>query len=325
MKTTSISVVSINTFFICACGSGEPPPPCHGACVDSVSISTEKQSKPASVLNLASPGDTPLDMPWDARDKTLLRIAKQTAPGTDIALGAIIETSIPCAGGGTQTDIRDNVDPPWYSQGDSSTTVYTACVTGNTQTDGQKSYTVDVLTGQPYIDATWSTGTTIARDLTRINLTTGEVAFAIGSMSEQLSVVNNVQYTQVFSGSSNRNWLNNGIEQIGTEQYQVNYAWDETTQIFQWDFDVSSTNTAFGDSAAVTLQTLAGTLGTPPDSGQFRSTKSQFGTTTVSTITATGGGNVLIETDSDGDGIIDTTTTSTWNQLLLDPILNQFI
>lgn len=325
MNTNSqIFFLCLSVFVLSACESSRTPT-CAANCVEASTQGLNEPNGSVNVLNLAATAGDKLETPWDARDETLMRIAKHTTPDSDIVLGAIIETTIPCSGGGTQTDIRDNVDPPWYSQGDTYTTVYTACVTGSTQTDGEQSYSVDVLTGQPYIDPTWTTGTTISRNLTRTNLTTGEVTFAIGSMSEQLGVLNNTQYTQVSSGSSNRNWLNNGVEQIGTEQYEITYTWDETTRVFQWDFVVSSANTAFGDSAATTLQTLTGTLGLPPESGQFRSTKSQFGTTTISTITATGGGNVLIETDSDADGVIDITTISTWSQLLLDPMLNQFI
>ena len=313
----------VTPLFLLACG-GEVTQTCH-TCTDGVSGSLFEYTGSGNILSLAAPGAAQLEAPWDARDKDLMRIAQARTPDAVLTLGAVFEVSTPCVNGGTKTDIQNNEPPPWYSQGDSYTTVFVACVVGDTQTDGQQSYSVDVLTGQPYVDATWTTGTTIARDLTKTNLLSGEVSFSVGSMSEQLGVVENTQFTQVFSGSSNRNWLNNGVDQIGTEQYKVTYSWDQTTQVFQWEFDVSSTNTVLGDSAAITTKILTGTLGSPPDSGQFQSIKTQGNVTTTVTITATGGGDVLIETDSDGDGVIDTTETSTWNQLILDSILNQFI
>ena len=316
--------ICVTPALIVACGAEAPQQTCD-TCTDAVSGSLIEYTGSSNILSLAAPGSSQLETPWDARDKDLMRIAEARTPDSQITLGAVFEVSTACTGGGTQTDIQNNEPPPWYSQGDSYTTVYAACIVGNTQTDGQQSYSVDVLVGQPYVDTTWSTGTTIARDLTKTNLLTGEISFSIGRISEQLSVVENTQFTQVFSGGSNRNWLNNGVDQVGTEEYSVTYTWDETTQQFQWDFDVSSINTVLGDSTAITTQTLTGTLGLPPESGQFKSTKTQGSVTIVATITATGAGNVLIETDSNGDGLIDTVETSTWNQLILDSVLNQFI
>ncbi|MDH5546667.1 MAG: hypothetical protein OEZ43_13820 [Gammaproteobacteria bacterium] len=278
-----------------------------------------------TLLHLAAPATAPLQAPWDARDRGLMRIAAARTPDSDIAKGVVLETTTPCEGGGTLTDTQNNEPPPWYSQGDSYITTYSACVTGDTQVDGTRSYIVDVLTGQPYVDVSWSTGTTIARDIRRTDLISGQVSYAKGSMSELMAVVDGVQYTQILAGSSDRNWFNNGQEQIGIEAYEVTYAWDETTQLFEWDFKVQSNGPVTGESAAETVQTLRGTLGQPPESGQFRSAKTSSGVTSVSTITAIGGGNVLVETDSDGDGIVDNTTETTWRLLLLDSPLNQFI
>ncbi|MDH5219419.1 MAG: hypothetical protein OEX19_17065 [Gammaproteobacteria bacterium] len=316
--------IYVTPALIIACGAEAPQQTCD-TCTDAVSGSLIELNGSGNILSLAAPGSSQLETPWDARDTDLIRIASARTPDSEITLGAVFEVTTACTGGGTKTDIQNNEPPPWYSQGDSYTTVYAACIVGDTQTVGQQSYTVDVLTGQPYVDTTWSTGTTIARDLTKTNMLTGEVSFSIGRITEQLAVVENTQFTQVFSGGSNRNWLNNGVDQIGTEAYSVTYTWDDTTQQFQWDFDVSSTNTVLGDSSAITTQTLTGSLGSPPENGQFKSRKTQGSVTSTATITATGAGTVLVETDSDGDGIVDTVETSTWNQLILDSILNQFI
>lgn len=330
MKTSSLVSIAGLSFFVAACGK-----PCAGDACGTTDTSNKRMpvahsaitttdGPSGNLLTLASPSGR-LEAPWDGANNDLLRIAATRTPGSAVVQAAIIEVTTPCDGGGTVTDTQDNVPPPWYSEGDSYTTTYAACVVGDTQTDGSQSYSVDVLQGQPYIDVSWSSGTTIARDLTRTNLVTGDVSYAIGSMSESLTVVDNIQFTQVTAGESNRNWFNNGVEQVGVESYNVTYAWDENTQIFQWDFVVSSTNMALGDSSAQTVTTLTGTIGQPPEQGSFTTSKTSFGTTTTSTITAIGGGNVLVETDSDGNGVIDLTSETTWNQLILDAPLNQFI
>ena len=278
----------------------------------------------SNLLSLAAPSVAPLNAPWDGRDTGLLNLLKSRQPQSEQVLGAVVEVTVPCSGGGTQTDLTDNVAPPWFSEGDRYETIYSDCVVADTRTNGRRGFSVDIMTGQAYVDPNWTLATTISRDLTRTNLLNNETTFAIGNASEQMTVSNITTHEQLLSGNSNRSWINNGVEQVATEQYQVTYSWDETSLVFSWDFDVASSSTLFGDSTAVSLQTLTGTMGLPPEAGKFQSSETFNGVTSISTITATGGGAVTVELDSNGDGIVDSTTSSTWAELILNPALLPF-
>lgn len=278
-----------------------------------------------NVLSLAGPAAAPLDQPWQGQDTALITMSRSLATGSDVSLTALVEIPVSCSGGGTQTSVTDNVPPPWFSEGDVSKTVYTDCVNGNTLINGEQSFTVDVQTGQPYMQPDWTSKTTIARDLTRTDLTTGNVTVAKGSASEQMVVTGYTAFEQTLSGSDSRNWVNNDVIQQTTQTYNVVYAWDDIARNFSWDFEVSADSSLFGQTSARTLQTLTGTLGLPPSAGQFQTTSTILDVSSISTITALSTGDVRVETDADGDGVVDSTQTMNWNQLMLDSILYQFL
>lgn len=288
-----------------------------------------------NVLSLAGGDLAPLEAPWQARDDQLLRItsnpdlhAGADDDVRDLAMAAITETVLPCSGGGTETLTQDNIDPPWFSAGDTFTTTFDQCLRGNTLYNGQRIFAVDDMVGMPYVDPQWSITTTISRvGFTRSNQLNGEVTLSEGSATTELTGSQvagpfQVEYLQRSFGGWNRSRPNQGTEVTSTSRFDITYGWDNSR--FTWEFDVSLSSSLFGDTEVVSLEVLSGQIGMPPDSGQFRATKSVAAATSIQLVTVLGNGQVQVETDSDGDGVVDNVATMDWFQVMLEPILYQF-
>lgn len=295
--------------------------------------STEISNKPATYLpgvnlfSLISPDGVDVTEPWIAKDQVLLNSLKSRALDGDVSINAITTTTTPCEGGGVSKLIVDNQGAPWYSQGDTFTTSFEDCIRSNTLIVGQRKYSVDVLIGQQFIAPDWSLTTTISRDIVNTDLLTNAVNTNKGVATTEVVVTNTTQYLQTLSGSYESERPNNGQQVVDTAEYLVTYKWDEAPGgSYSWDFDLktTSTNPVFADMLTKTTETLSGPNNQAPETGKMQITKMLDGETSITTITAKGGGVVLIELDNDGDGVIDSSSDSTWQQVVLDPFLYQF-
>lgn len=319
MSASALAASIFGITFLSACDSRLPN--------NSESHRDNDAKTQASVLALASPPNTAASNPWDARDVDVLAAARSRVPGSQLVLAAAVSTTTPCPDGGTTTQTTDNQPPPWFSQGDVYTTTYANCVRGTTELNGEQSFSVDVMTGQPYVDADWSMATTVAwKNLTRTTVGGNDANTVDGTMTEKTTVTNTNTYLQEFSGDSTRTRPNNGTTTTSTETYQISYGWDEVTRAYTWDFSVVSTSPIFGDEDIKSVQTFNGVLGQSPESGQFELRKTDLaGAVSLVKVTAVGGGNVRVETDRDNDGVVDSVETTGWNQLILNSLLYRFL
>lgn len=145
----------------------------------------------------------------------------------------------------------------------------------------------------------------------------GEVFGFDGDMTISLNATDPMNV--VSSLSSNRlTVVENGRNQ-SIEDYNVEFSVDETTGAY-----TITTSGTFIDNAnlggAVTFRTLApfeGTGDEDPQSGQMEITGADGG---IIIITVQGANSVLIEIDIEGDGVIDGTIETTWDEMedLLD-------
>lgn len=295
---------------------------------------TGSQVQNINLLHLAGNESQALETPWVGQDQNLLDTIRNRTPqqfGGRMAR-VVTETQFPCSGGGLQTRTVNNQAPPWFSAGDVYTTTYQDCVLGATLINGARIFSVDSMTGQPYVDSTWETTTTMSRQgFSRTNTVTGNVSLAEGRVTTSLAgtqLATNpgwFAYVQTTSSEFSRQWDNNGATQTRSGSTQISYRWEDTpASAFEWEFDVSLSSSQFGDSAARTLSVLTGIRGQPPESGQLEISRTGIdGVTQRSLVTAIGAGNVRVETDIDNDGVIDTTQTMSWNQLVIEPLLYQ--
>jgi hypothetical protein len=301
----------------------------------------ETTNEPASVVNmlsLASPGGLDQTAPWNAQENGVLNSLQQSFADTSggLTARAVTETETACSGGGVQTRIVDNQDPPWYSAGDVFTTSYSDCVEGNTLTNGSRSYSVDEMTGQPYVTPSWSTTTTMAKtDFSQTNLINNMTTLLNSTDTVALTAeqVPNSPFAFTYTQTTTSTWdntrPNNGVDTTSSGNVDVTYTWEDFSANpnprYTWDFVIDTQSSIFGDNRTESLETLSGPMYQAPDSGVVLMTKTDLnGNTTITRITAQSGGVAQVETDIDADGVFDSTSTQPWNQLMVDPILYQY-
>ncbi|MDH5729448.1 MAG: hypothetical protein OEZ58_10690, partial [Gammaproteobacteria bacterium] len=270
-------------------------------------------------------------------DEEILEIARSMKPGSQLAqqfaAGVISETRIPCPGGGERVRTVDNQGPPWFSTGDIYTTTFVECVQGNVLSNGSRFMSIDEITGQPYVTDQWSSTTTIARqNLVRTNLQTN-LSSSADSRATTSIIATAIPATFGFFSyeqESVREWdlsqPNNGEISTNSGSATIRTTYDDTnTGAFTWWFEISAQSSIFGATSAKTLETLQGITNQAPESGRFEVIKTDLGgASEIHLATLIGNGLVLVESDLNGDGIIDSTTETSWNQLLIDPIIFQF-
>jgi len=321
MRFTQLVTISIFILILGACAEQSPE-------VDSNAPHKPVTYLPGSNLfSLISPDGVDVTQPWNAQDKDLINTLRSRAVSDGVSIAAITTTTTPCEGGGVTRTIVDNQGAPWYSQGDVFITAFEDCIRGNTLIVGQREYSVDVLVGQQFIDPDWSLTTTISRDIVNTDLLTNSINSNKGVATTDVVVTNTTQYVQTLSGGHDNSRPNNGVQVTDTAQYLVTYQWDEAPGgSYSWDFDLktTSTNPVFADTITNTLETLSGPNGQAPETGKMQISQTQDGVTRNRFITAIGAGDVSVELDNDGDGVIDSTVQSTWQEVVLDPFLYQF-
>ncbi len=216
-------------------------------------------------------------------------------------------------GNGNVTFTHVDEDPPGRSTNDSHTTNYNNCQMGTRALNGSSSFTVVELVGVPFESATaWTLTTTGTTDLT-ITFPTNERTVK-SNYNFSSSTADGVQFTRSVRGTSEKTRTLNSVLRTSSSVFNVLRDWNVSTNAYTKEIDISRTG-SFGTRERKTLTPLAG-VGGPPETGVLQLTDTTLtGETSMTTYTALGGGNVLVEVDSNGDGVIDTTTETTWSAL----------
>lgn len=221
---------------------------------------------------------------------------------------AVYTDSNACSDGGTYADSWNDADNDFTdSPGDVYSTTYTNCVAGGVTTNGGVSATLVSFSGAVSADYTMS-GTFDFSNLTVSY--SGYSAGINGDMTYRARRVGSAD-TATISIPSLTISEPNGRTTIANATLQYSY----DTVSFAYSYSVSATisSTAIGGAVAVaTLVPFAGSGAGYPASGSMSVTGA--GNSSV-TLTATGGGNVRLDVDSNGDGVTDSTTHTTWAAL----------
>lgn len=216
-------------------------------------------------------------------------------------------------GNGNVTFIHVDEDPPGRSTNDSHTTNYNNCQSNTRVLNGSSSFTIVELVGVPFEPATaWTLTTTGTTDLT-ITFPTNE-RIVKSNYNFSSSTADGVQFTRSVNGTSEKTRTINSELRTSSSVFNLLRDWNMSTNAYTKEIDISRTG-SFGTRARKTLTPLAG-VGGPPETGILQLTDTAVtGEISITTYTALGGGNVLVEVDSNGDGVIDTTTETTWSAL----------
>jgi len=220
-------------------------------------------------------------------------------------------------GNGSVTYTNNDVDPPGRSTGDNVETVYANCthsvlLAGEVVIDGSINYRVNDLTGTPFQASAWNIDTTASANLT---VSTPVISRTTTSTSNlQYGSADGLIITRAIKGDASYAQSIGAVQSETTRLYDALYAVDTVNQTYETGFDVSKANTNMGSKQYTTTPSFSGTVGQAPEAGAMNITavNAATGVTTITAITALGGGNVQVDTDSNGDGVIDLTEQTTW-------------
>jgi len=268
-----------------------------------------------------------LETPLANVDLDVLLVSAVTNSGrAGISPRALTETVVPCAGGGTMTQIVDDVDPVGLSTGDTRSTVYANCArdaAGVNITNGSRGFTTDEVIGTPFIDATWVSRSTMFRNnFVRTNTASGNSRTTDGSTTTGISITDNNLVSQQANGSGSTSRTNATTSTSSNYDFNLDFNWDVTAQVYEIVFNVNveSTNTQSTGSTVVTNIPITGVLGQAPNAGQLTFQRlTDAVVVSIVTGTAQADGTVLVEVDNNADGVIDTSTVETdWSGVLFN-------
>lgn len=214
-----------------------------------------------------------------------------------------------CSGGGTLTDTWNDADDSLDdSAGDTYSTTYSNCVESGVTMNGGVTATLATLVGDTFADYQ------ISGSFGFNNLSISDSTFSVaidGGMTYSASRTgSNVSVTlQIPSLTTTSAGVSSTIANA-----TLQYSFHESTLAYSYTITATLSGTSIGGQ--VTLSTIAPFAGTGsgyPGSGSVRVTGA--GGSSV-TITAIGGGNVRLDVDSNGDGVVDSSSTMTWAALV---------
>lgn len=214
----------------------------------------------------------------------------------------------PCSGGGTLTDSWNDADNSFDdSAGDGYSTTYNNCVESGITMNGGVSATLGTLVGDTIGDYQ------ISGSFSFNNLSISYSGFTVtidGGMSYSASRTgSNVSVTLQISSLTTTDPSGSSTIANATLQYSLN----ETTLAYSYTISATLSGTAIGGQVTVVTTTpFAGTGVSYPVSGSMRVTGAGGSSVTV---TAIDGGSVRLDVDSNGDGAVDSTSTTTWAAL----------
>ncbi len=244
------------------------------------------------------------------------------APGPEWALEAVTEQTVPCPGGGTLTTIRDDQGPPWPSSGDRYTSIFQACVQGNTTLDGTRSFAFVEITGQPYVTPPWRSVTEVTRAGFTVSGPWGSQR-SDGSGRITLESDDGRRQRQLSEGDWQTSREGPGQLSSARHRYRIDQQWDTVAGVTRLEFDVSSTDSQWGDVFVRTLTPLVGPMNGAPESGRVEIVRvDPSGRRLTTWIEAGRGGQAWVETDLDGDGVADQRVASSWYALGVERYLN---
>lgn len=256
----------------------------------------------------------------------LVPTAAVSALSTDVGALAVTTTVRFCSspppgtvdtGNGNVTTVVDDVDPVGRSSGDSVTETFNSCVQGARTTDGTHSHKINTLTGTPGTGV-FTLDTTRMTDKTTVTATSSTTTKGTSTVNE--SSTDGVTTTRSIVGTDTHTRTAGATTSTSTEDINMNGATDAATNTFTHSGSIKMTSTTRGTHEVTTPTPLSGTIGAPPTAGviliKHTPPAGGTGTASITKVTAQADGTVLLEVDSNADGVVDTTTTTTWSGLI---------
>ena len=232
-------------------------------------------------------------------------------------------------GNGSISVTVNRADTTKPSVNDSYTTTYNQCVQFGRTLNGTSKFTIAALTGVPFslAPAIWSIATIAESDMTITSTTSSRTEKSKYTFSN--GSTDGVTYTKIAEGTSSgsvtRGPVTAPVTTTQSSNFKMTLADNHNTNLYTHTMSVgrkTDTRDVLIDTPTPLVGKL-GTFGTAPDSGSIKVTRTTVATATtpatksITTITVTTGGNARVDVDSNGDGVIDSTSTVTWRVAIL--------
>ncbi len=233
-------------------------------------------------------------------------------------------------GNGSITVVVARADPAKPTAKDSYTTTYSKCVRSGRTLDGNSTFIIDALTGDPKLPppAIWSIATTAESNMTITSATSSRTEKSKYTFSN--GTTDGVTYSKVADGTSSGSITRAAVTTTQSGKFKMTLDDNHNTNLYTHTMLVDKKNSVRGDLLIETPTPLVGPLGTlgrAPNSGVIKVTHTTLATATtpatksITTITALAGGNARLDIDSNGDGVIDSTSTVPWTLAILSLFL----
>ena len=215
--------------------------------------------------------------------------------------------TLPCESGSLTDTWNDADDDFTDSAGDSYSTTYNNCVEGGVTMNGGVGATLGTLVGDTsgdyQISGSFSfNNLSISYSGFAVTID-GDMTYSASRTGSQVSVTLQIPSLTTTDPSGSSTIAN------ATLQYSLN----ESTLAYSYTISATLSGTTIGGQVTVaTITPFEGTGVGYPESGSMRITGA--GDSSV-TVTAIGGGSVRLDVDSNGDGTVDSTSTTTWAAL----------
>ncbi len=286
----------------------------------------EEQAKPSASADTNTTTDVADNTNYAtlAADEVQHALTFATPPGIAVTTVYFCSSPTPLTtdtGNGSISVTVDDVAPAGRSAGDSYSTTYNKCVQFGRMLDGTSSFTINALSGVLFspAPAIWSIATTAVSDMTITSATSTRTEKSSYKFSN--GSTDGVTYTKIAEGTSTGSVTRATVTTTQSSNFKMTLADNHNTNLYTHTMSVNKKGGARGDVLIETPTPLVGPLGTfgrAPDSGSIKVTRTTAATATtaatksITTITAIGGGNARVDVDSNGDGVINSTSTVTW-------------
>lgn len=334
--SSSIGLISAVALILGGCGGGgdgtkstdnnSALPPVNSTVVDGVTTQqTDEQIKTDASLQLEAVALALGSSSGDPTSTESLIEAQQVAQFANGSIGtfAVTTATIFCGadptadtGNGSIITVRDDVDPPGTSTGDTVKVTFTDCNQFGRMINGSRTYTVVNASGTPGPGAVFALETTRSADMTTVS--TRGTRLSVNTAAAKISSTGTVVTATNSGDGTDTMTLVGGTPDSNARTFSAESTHDSSNQTFTRSFKSTSKSTTQGDQTVETITPLSGVAGAPPTAGVIKISivNPTANVNRITTVTALPGGLVKIEVDNNGDGVIDSTVEVPWSGLI---------
>jgi len=220
----------------------------------------------------------------------------------------------PCPDGGNTVLSINDMMPAGLSTGDYVNLDFNGCTQSGLTLNGMVHLGATDISGNPLDPAGGMREFYGSFDAMTVTFL-GATVVIDGGLTASLSSPDSVTFTSVISGSHFSAFAKAGNQAFSgsLDDFMVQRSWDSAANTYVLDLDATVYSSQLGGSAVFqTTVPFTGTVDDHPSVGTFVATGAMGGKITL---TAIDNVNVQILVDADGDGVNETTITTTWDAL----------